>query len=174
VGRTSEEAIAVSSQRKDPDLAPDPLAAEVKPRPDTPSRAIYFTGQLGESSKTGNVRLYIDPEFRSWLEIAERDIVHREKLDDRFTSGGSMLWVKRSAGVGQGQLSAREMQQELLKGEIVRRYLPDAVTDEQIAGGFISTLVCATIAITCWLCITPSCEEITHPLFCEILDEVAR
>ena len=162
----------MSSQRKGPDLAPDRLAAEVKPRPDTPSRAIYFTGQLGTSSRKGHVRLYMDPEFSSWLEIAEGDIVHREKLDDRFTSGGTMLWVKRNATVGQDELSAREMQEELLKGEIVRRYLPEAVTDEQIVVGFFTTMVCATIVITCWLCITPSCEEITHPLFCELKDEV--
>ena len=159
--------------KRAPDLTPDRLVRQIRPRPDRPSRAIYFTGQLGESSKPGHVRLYVDPEFRSWLEVAEKDIVHREKLDERpWTSGGTMLWVKNNASVGQDDLGAREMQAELLRGEIVRRYLPDAVTDEQIAIIFTSTMICATIAITCWLCITPSCEDITHPLFCELKDEI--
>ncbi len=155
-----------------PDLTPSRLVRQLRPRPGRPSRAVNFTGLLGPSDRSGHVRLYVDPEMRSWLEVAEGDIVHRENLDDRpGTPGGTVLWVKKDAAVGHGGRSAREMQGELLSGDIITRYLPNSVTDDMVVSAFTTTMVCATIVITWHLCVTPSCEDISVPLICDEEDE---
>lgn len=160
-----------ASGRRPVDLTADRLARQLRPDPGTPSGAVAFTGYLGASERPDRVRLYVDPELRSWLEVARDDVLHRDRVGaPPEAADATVLWVRRTATVGRDARSAAQLQAELLEGEVIRRYLPDSVTDEQVAG-FFTKLVCATIAITWHLCVTPSCEDISVPLLCDEDDD---
>ena len=163
---------AGSVNREQVDLTPNPLTRGLRRNPRVPNKSVRFTGYLGESDRPDHVRLYLDPELRSWIEVARRDVRHREALEKGpQTLDVTVLWVKQSAVVGQGEISAKQMQAELLKGELIEHYLPESVSDDFVQACFTTTLICATISITWTLCVTPSCEDISVPLICDDEDD---
>ena len=155
------------ANRRRVDLTPNRLPQLFRSKADAPAEGMSFIGYLGESDRPDHVRLYVDPELRSWLEIARKDILHRDNLDDwPRASDVAAIWVRRDAKVGAGGMTAERIRSEMLSGELIRRYLADSVTDDEVLG-FTTTMICATIAITWQLCVTPSCEDITVPLICD-------
>lgn len=154
------------------DLAPDPWIRALGRRPDEPANAIGLTGYLGKSEKDDHVRLYMDPELRAWIELKKADIIYRERQGGP-QSRGSAVMVRQDAPIGRPGHTAADVQGWFLRGQII----DGSLADVQASGGMVvglltispaTTLWCATFIITCFLCLTPSCDELTiPPLLCD-------
>jgi hypothetical protein len=101
-------------------LEQDPLVDRLLPDPArNPPDVIVLTGFLGKSARDSHWRIYPTPELDEYLEVDERDIVHREPLaPDENAIGGSRLWVKASAKLVHARLLTHEAQADFLRGEI--------------------------------------------------------
>ncbi|MGH2920289.1 MAG: hypothetical protein ACRDLS_17085 [Solirubrobacteraceae bacterium] len=78
----------------DLELDPDQVATDVLARAGDEGAA-KFEGWFAAPSD-GRYRLYIDPQFREWLELGADDILHR--IDGSLhIEGASVVWVKRDA-----------------------------------------------------------------------------
>jgi hypothetical protein len=82
-----------------PDLTPDDLVQNLRPDPNQPP-SIERQGFLGESDRPNYCRLYLTRALTDYLEIANADIVYREKGKD--ADAGSRIWIKPTAMVREG------------------------------------------------------------------------
>lgn len=76
-----------------PDLKPDELVEKLRPDPNKPSDAIEQCGFFGESDREDYFRLYWTRALTDYFEIANEDLVYRQKLPN----GGSRIWIKPTA-----------------------------------------------------------------------------
>lgn len=117
--------------------------------------------------------MYMDPELRAWIELDAADIIYRERQGGP-QSRGSGVMVRRNAAIGRPGYTAADVQGWFLRGPMIDSSLDDVQASGSMAAGFIFTTVtltnlwCATVIITCFLCVTPSCDDLTiPPLLCD-------
>jgi len=68
------------------------------PDPAVPPDVISLEGFLGRSPRPRFWRLYQTLDLKSYVEIAEDDIVHSESLETKLQPlGGTVIWVKSGA-----------------------------------------------------------------------------
>jgi hypothetical protein len=90
-------------------LVPDPAKPEAK----------LLSGYLGRSDRDSVWRLYLNLEFNDYLEFAEADIVHVEKLGrDDESQAGAWVWVKTETIVEHVRPERRAVQADFLGGAI--------------------------------------------------------
>src|SRR5215470_17680308 len=66
--------------------------------PANPESLMRITGYRGASSEAGHVRLYLDPDISSYVDIPEADVVHEQHIPAETDPLGAVtLWVKRSS-----------------------------------------------------------------------------
>ena len=87
-----------------------------------------LAGYVGLSSRgPGWWRIYLTLELDDWVDIYHRDILYAEEAGDQKLSG-RVLWVRKDAQVWHQTISSRQVvAQDLLQGNLARRYLPRTV-----------------------------------------------
>lgn len=98
------------------------LVNQLRPDPSVPANVQLLTGWLGRSTKPDHWRLYISPDLNSYIDLAEKDIVHHYDFGDSNPLGAVLLWVKRDAPLS----LTTEAQSRFLEGGIADLYLPAA------------------------------------------------
>lgn len=89
------------------------------PNPSQPPDVQLLGGYLGKSSQDGYWRLYLNPELTSYVDIAEKDIVHSQSAKNNQNSlGGTLLWVRRGTEIKATRTTSRESQADFLRGAI--------------------------------------------------------
>jgi hypothetical protein len=139
----------------DPDLSPDPLVevlTQETPEPDV----VAIVGFVGRAP-SGDVRFFLDPELKVWLDIPVRHVRHRQRLPEEEGTVGarSVIWVAgewmRRPMFDQEQLDA--LAEEFLIGSFaLSLVLPATVADAVEDMESIRTRRCPTI-----MC-TPRCQ----------------
>lgn len=79
---------------------PDPKDDDrERAEPAEPPDAIVLTGYAEPGSRSGYLRLYLDTTLRSYIEVLESDVRHREHAAGEESSVGprTTLWIRRGA-----------------------------------------------------------------------------
>ena len=85
------------------DRKTDPERDEIRARlgsdPSQPPDAIVLTGFVGASGRPGYQRLYLDATLRTYIEVPEHDVRHREHVGSEDSPVGqkTTLWIRRGA-----------------------------------------------------------------------------
>lgn len=136
-----------------------------------PSKLATFLGYVGESKRKGYVRLYVTPKYDFWIDILEDHIHFIEDIStEKFQLGGNVVWVKKRPDIIANFKDIRELVRDGGPfGDLSDLGDPAGSAETQFFG---TTMVCATIAITYNLCLTPSCSDTTiHPIACRDDDD---
>jgi hypothetical protein len=161
--------MAKNNERKH-DLREDALVERLVADPANPE-AKLLSGYLGKSDREGVWRVYLSLEFNDYLEIAEAEILHVEKLRrDDASQAGAWIWMKPDAVVEHVRPERRTTQGEFLSGEISGRFL-GASAGGGLDLGFL-TLVAAlqkTFSVTeCATCPTNDGKHTCVPAVCTL------
>jgi hypothetical protein len=152
------------------DLAPDPWVKTLGRRVNKPADAVGLVGYVGEGRRNGEVRLYMDVELRAFIELKADDIIYRERQGGG-PSRASVVMVRRKAPIGRPGKTAADAQGWFLRGAMMDGFLKDvqpSTATGLVWTTFWTTLPCAVVIITCFLCVTPSCDDLTiPPLLCD-------
>ena len=70
---------------------PDGLAAELVPDPTKLPDLVVLRGFLGNSTRAGYSRLYVDVTFSAFVEVADEDVLARRSLEE-------LSWVAQCCG----------------------------------------------------------------------------
>jgi hypothetical protein len=134
------------SKNKRGGLEQHPLVGKLIPDPDQPAEARVLSGFVGTSTREGHVRLYLNLELSSYVEIAEDDVLHAEAPSPDDPMGMSVLWVRRGAPMASTQLMPEQTQAELLTG-----MLTEGVQFDPQSEGFapMTTLPCRVSMAVC-------------------------
>ncbi len=89
----------------------------------SPDVRVIF-GLLGASPKKGVWRLFLSVELEEYLEFADQDVVHSQRLTDEESQvGGTVVWLRRDSNAVHIRSSSRQAQVGFLYGEIAGRFL---------------------------------------------------
>jgi hypothetical protein len=83
----------------------DTFIANVIPDPATVEPTLLLSGFVGHGEGEATVRIYPDPTLNKWVDVPEADVVHSMPIPDS-PLGGSHVWVKRSAEIRPGAITA--------------------------------------------------------------------
>lgn len=158
------------SERSRPEIEADALVERLIPDPGKPA-AQLLSGYLGKSDRDGVWRIYLNLEFTEYLEIAEEDILHVEKLGRGDASqAGAWIWVKRDATVEHVRPERRGAQAEFLGGEISTAFLGGAAGDRLgIASLTLLAGLRKTFSVTeCATCPTNDGKHTCLPAVCTL------
>ncbi len=106
------------------DVSPDPIVPTARNLVDPPVLRLW--GYVGDSLRTGYIRLYSDLAFQSYYEIKTSDVLERVRLGDKDGSSGSLLTVKFDATL-----------QAMDGGPVGADWLAGTVTIENLRGAGI-------------------------------------
>jgi hypothetical protein len=107
-------------------LKEDDIISRLVPNATVPAEVTALEGFLGKSASAGFWRLYRTLELNDYVEIAEGDIVYSQSLaTPKQPLRGSMVWVKRDAPLRHTRTETRQVQAELLQGDITGGFLSD-------------------------------------------------
>lgn len=83
----------------DPDPKREDRSSKPPSDPAQPPEAIVLTGYVEPRGRAGYVRLYLDTSLRSYIDVPEPDIRHRERVAGEESSVGprTTLWIRRGA-----------------------------------------------------------------------------
>jgi hypothetical protein len=111
------------SQEGKSEITQDSLVERLVADPGNPETKL-LSGYLGKSDRDGVWRIYLNLEFNEYLEIAEGDILHVEKLGREGESqAGAWMWVTPGAAVEHVRPERRRAQGEFLAGDITALFL---------------------------------------------------
>src|ERR1700722_17908952 len=104
------------------DTPPHELIAQLSSDPNQAPSLSYLVGLLGQSPFEGHVRLYLDAELGSCIDIPKDDVVHVATLDQRSLRPNA-VWVKSSSTLQVRYLKSTEQQAHFLTGSIAARHM---------------------------------------------------
>jgi hypothetical protein len=152
-----------------PEQKPDDLAAELVPDPSKLPDVVALRGYLGNSARSGFLRLYVDLSFGEFVEVADEDVLARRSLADQDALGGTVLWVKRNATLLRATVCLAQEHAAFLTGGItataLRRSRMELPVAPQLArlgvqsGGPTDPLFYST-------CRGPNCQDPPHGHHC--------
>jgi hypothetical protein len=105
-----------------PKFAPEPFLEALHVDPNNLPDLSVFSGHLGESARSGYVRLYRNPTLSAFLEIPVEEIVHTERLGsgpDRLSS--TVLWVRAGAAIDAVTVQPRSARQPAVARRLSER-----------------------------------------------------
>lgn len=112
--------------------------ARVARDPGKPAEALSLTGYLGDSAKEGHVRLYFDVDLSTYVDVAEDDVLHAERLPgEQSPLGEVVVWLRRAATLTHG-VDAQQASGSWFEGPIVRERYAAAAAEGglQALGGW--------------------------------------
>jgi hypothetical protein len=184
IGPLGTEEMPMADEKKP--LKADKLIQKLVSDPATPPDVTVIKGFLGESHRPGYWRLYLSPDLKSYVEIAESDILHSQEVSENQSAlGGTLLWVKKGASLEHTRTVSKQVQAEFLSGDVAasataaRGYTSPRVKYDSVnlcptdVGPCASDVRCPTAS---WrFCPTEACPtgtcpsglcETSSPLFC--------
>jgi hypothetical protein len=121
-----------------------------------------LSGYVGASSEPGHTRLYLDPEFRSYVEIPNDAILHTQEIaPEQSILGGSLVWIPRNAQLIHGTAAPARIKATFLEGRLQQAYGAMAAPGPQRQAGTLRTcfLVCGEPTVRC---VTPGKQCSIH------------
>ena len=124
---TLEGAFMTEEARRDPepvDLTPHRMAPRADGREidGAGDGLVTLTGFVGESTKEGYVRVYLDLSFTSYCEVATADVVKTKRVDAADEDSPTVLWVTASAQMGLVSVGRLSGSASFVSGAIRSRY----------------------------------------------------
>jgi hypothetical protein len=157
----------MNDERK-PEIKQDALVERLVADPANPGVKL-LSGYLGRGDREGVWRLYLNLEFNDYLEIAEADILHVEKLGrDDASQAGAWVWVKRDASVDHVRGERRGAQGEFLGGAISSRFLGGAAGGITAGVGGVAALPSTFSVTECATCPTDDGRHTCLPAVCTL------
>jgi len=133
--------------------------------PATPPGATTLVGYLGDSSKGDHVRVYLDHELSSFVDVPTADVLHAQRLPaEQSPLGEVIVWVKRDAKFVQG---AETGQTSWFEGPIVNdQYAAAAAAMQAFGGGGFPGGPATFPPCGPWQTLPPQCPLPTLPPAC--------
>lgn len=145
----------------------DPVVEKLVRDPARPGTRLV-SGYLGKSAREGYWRVYLNLEFSEYLEVAEKDILHSERLGgEDTTASGSWVWVKQDAQLDHVRTRPRQAQAEFLRGDIASAFLGDAAL-RSFGLGTIGRLPRTFSVTECATCPTNDGDHTCVPAVCTL------
>jgi hypothetical protein len=106
---------------KKPSIVPDSLVESLVTDPNVKPDVAIVQGWIGQSARKGHWRLYPTPDLKSFVEIAEDDIVMTKPIATEVSPlGGTVVVLKSTAKLhGEGGLSV-DARAAYLRGDITK------------------------------------------------------
>jgi hypothetical protein len=118
------------------ELTTNSLLAKIAPQPDDQRRFIVLVGYVlvDEASKsdTPSVRVYLELDLRTYLEVQIGDVVWAEKAIPGQESSPTKLVINAAAKVNRVTTAARHVETEFLGGIIASSCLPTAASGSAV------------------------------------------
>jgi hypothetical protein len=100
----------------DPKLAEDQLVQKLVPDPSQgPPNATVLRGYLGRGTGKDSWRLYMTAALDEYVELAESDILHTQKLPG---DQGTLVWVPKTLALHYVRVHSDQVQADFLQGHI--------------------------------------------------------
>jgi hypothetical protein len=112
------------SNPQDGTPCPTPLIQELLADRGNPVEAVVLLGYIGNSSKEGYTRLYLDLQFKNYYEIPSAAIILSEPVDQSRRSSKTIFVVKADASLEIVQIA----QASFIKGNIISLYFDDSTS----------------------------------------------
>src|SRR4051812_41310099 len=108
-----------SPQGQDEARTEEAFVGRLVPDPNVIPDTRLLTGYLGRSTQPGLWRLYLRADFRSYIEIADGDIIGTEKLlATPYSPARTAVWVKGRVRLELVQDASVRTQAKFLGGEL--------------------------------------------------------
>jgi hypothetical protein len=148
---------------------PDPVVEKLVRDPARPGTKL-LSGYLGKSARQGYWRIYLNFEFSEYLEVAEGDILHSERLGgDDSTASGSWVWVKEDARLEHVKTRGQQAQAEFLRGDIAAVFLAQTAVRSSVFGLVTIAALPRTFSVTeCATCPTDDGGHTCFPAVCTL------
>lgn len=105
-------------------LARDRITEALVPDPSQPAPdAVVLHGYVGNSPDPNNLRLYLDHELKSHVEIPEAEVLHSEQLPD---DQGTLVWVTKTLSLPLHSTHSSDVQAQFLTGGIAAAHMPSS------------------------------------------------
>jgi hypothetical protein len=139
-----------------------------------PERATKLFGYPGPAAEKGAIRLWLDSDLTTYVDVPDEAILHSQTLPD---DQGTWLWVDPGATLTVSSTQSHEVQAEFLGGSIAERNLAAAGPVGGGGGGGLNTTAATcreslstgcTVLDNCVETALPVCEERveTRPTLC--------
>ena len=128
----------------------------------TPPDVRVLKGWLGASGEEGFVRLYLDLELSTYVDIPSDAVLYSEGVPDSHPAGERHVWVPRNAELKEGG-SAIARASKFLFGEVQRDFLGGARQQQPQAGGAAVQIPETKLCLT----FKPGCERTGFTGQCE-------
>jgi hypothetical protein len=114
-----------------------PLVAALASDPSKPpEKATKLFGYPGPAAEKGSIRLWLDIDLTTYVDVPDEAILHSQTLPD---DQGTYLWVDPTATLTYSSTQSHEVQAEFLGGSIAARNLAAAAPVGGIGGGGLNT-----------------------------------
>jgi hypothetical protein len=118
--------------RSSGDIEPHPLVEALASDPSKPpTRATRLAGLPGRAADDTAVRLWLDADLTSFVDVPKDAIRHSQKLPD---DQGTILWVDPEATLSYSSVQAHDVQASFLSGAISQQYLAGAAAGAPVPG----------------------------------------
>ncbi len=106
-------------------LSRDRITEALVPDPTKPPRdSIAIHGYVGNSTDPSNLRLYLTPDMRTYVEIPEAEVLHSQQLPD---DQGTLVWVPATLNLAHHSTQSAEVQAQFLQGDMAS-HVPGGLT----------------------------------------------
>lgn len=143
-----------------------------------PEKATKLFGYPGPAAEKGAIRLWLDSDLTSYVDVPDEAILHSQTLPD---DQGTWLWVDPAATLTVSSTQSHEVQAEFLGGSIAERNLAAAAPVGGIGGGGLNTTATTcreslstgcTVLDNCNQSGLPNCPSAFEPV-CGVVGETA-
>lgn len=148
-----------------------PLVAALASDPSKPpEKATKLFGYPGPAAEKGTIRLWLDSDLTSYVDVPDEAILHSQTLPD---DQGTWLWVDPTATLTVSSTQSHEVQAEFLGGSIADRNLAAAAPVGVGGGGGLNTTptICqeslstgCTVLDNCAESALPECPSAFEPV----------
>lgn len=133
----------------------DDFVSKVVKDPKQPPDTLLLNGFLGKSSEDGHVRLYFDPELKSYVEIPQDAILHSQEISKESSPlGGHHVWINPNAELIHGRVGPQRTKAKFFEGPLGAAAAGMGAAAQP---AMPYTLACFTVPVHCGRTNPPHC-----------------
>lgn len=113
-----------AQEKLDRRLRYDEFVERVRPDPEANEQPVFFSGYVGEASRSGYHRVYLSAALTNYVEIREADVLYSlPNTEEEDPLGGSKFWLKKTAEVYYGNdFMETKTKEAFTKGDLMDYY----------------------------------------------------
>lgn len=129
----------------DDEIKENEIVKKLVRTPNNVPNSKLLTGYMGKSDKEDNIRLYLNLEFNSYVDIPQKKILlHKDVPEETIPLGAVYVWIPKDLDLEFVNVNVTKIQAEFLDGPISKSYRSPANSNVFLGWGWTWTLTPAT------------------------------